>query len=151
MTTSGIQLIQPGRERYRRIAAGIFNTRFVEAMENLLKQLLSREDFKTHLDLQNAAEHLARRYFFDGEVKAEVKEILHTFQLDKSAVEAEAFRLCAPDLEALDRMMALRMGRRDKNFFVLSELRQSEFLQPPTDPVLEPEVPQLVASVKRAS
>src|SRR5215471_7484118 len=63
-------------DRLRRIGAALLNTRFVEALESLLKQVLSREDFATHLDLERAAEHLARHYWCDNEVKAEVSQLL---------------------------------------------------------------------------
>jgi hypothetical protein len=136
-------------DRFRRIGAQSFNIRFVEALENLLKQLLSGEDFDTQFDLEHAAKHLARQYWCDREVKAEVLKLLRKFRLDETAIEAEAFRLCAPELELLDRKMAFRMGRHDKNLFMLAEIRQCEYLQPTSEPVLGGEVPQLIAVVKR--
>jgi hypothetical protein len=136
-------------DRFRRIGPGLLDACFVEALENLLKQLLSREDFDTHLDLERAAEHLARHYWCDRQVKAEVLKLLGKFQLDEVAIEAEAFRLCARELELLDRMVAFRTGRHDKNLSMLAEIRQCDQLQPASDPVPECEIPQLVAIAKR--
>ena len=138
-------------DRFRRIGAELFNLHFVKALENLLKQMLSREDYDTHLDLEREAEYYARHYFDDEDVKAEVGKLLQRFQLTEAAVEAAAFRLCSPDLEALDRMLAFRTGRRDKDLFVLSEIRQSKHLQPINDPALENEIPRLVEVVKLGS
>jgi len=136
-------------ERYRRFGAAILTNRLIEALENLLKQLLSREDFDTQFDLEHAAKHLARQYRCDREVKAEVLKLLRKFRLDETAIEAEAFRLCAPELELLDRKLAFRMGRRDKDLLMLAEIRQCEHLQPASDPVPESEIPQLIAVAKR--
>jgi hypothetical protein len=136
-------------DRFRRIGAELFNIRFVEALENLLKQALSGEDFDTYLDLERAAEHLARHYWCDREVKADVLKLLGQFRLTEAAIEAEAFRLCAPELELLDRKMAFRMGRHDKNLSKLVEIRQCEYLQPTSEPELGGEIPQLVTVVKR--
>jgi hypothetical protein len=138
-------------ERYRRIGAAILSSRMVEAIENLLKELLPQQDVEAHMDLKHAAEDYARRYFSDSEARAVVSNLLRNFQLDEAAIEAEAFRLCAAELEVLDRMIALRTGRRARNFFVMGELRQSGFLQPPSDPALEDDVPQLVAVAKRGA
>jgi hypothetical protein len=137
-------------ERYRRIGAAILSSRMVEALQNLLKQMLPGKDYETHLDLQHAAEGLAWRYFSESEVRDYVVNLLRSYQLDETAIEAEAFRLCASELEVLNRMIAVLTGHRDKNYFVLAELRQSGFLQAPRDPVLE-EIPQLVAVVKRGA
>jgi hypothetical protein len=59
-------------DRFRRLGAAVLNSAFVPALENILKQLLGHEDFETHLDLERAAEDLARRYFHDREAKTEV-------------------------------------------------------------------------------
>jgi hypothetical protein len=137
--------------RYRRIGAALLSTRMEEALGALLKQLLPKEDFKTHLDLQHAAEAYARRYFSEGEVKAYVLELLRSVQLDETAIEAQAFRLCVPELEGLDRMIAYRTGRRDKNFLTLGGLRQSGLFQPPSDPLPEDDIPRLVAVARRGA
>jgi hypothetical protein len=67
-------------------------------------------------DRQHAAKDLARRWFEDGEARAEVTKLLRRLQLDETAIEAEAFRLRAEDLECLDRSLALEMARREPTY-----------------------------------
>jgi hypothetical protein len=138
-------------DRFRRLGVAVLNSAFVPALENILKQLLAREDFETHLDLERAAEDLARRYFHDREAKAEVSSLLRQSGLDETAIEAEGFRLCAADLEALHRITAFKQERADKILLVLAETRQGALacLQPNSDGAPENEVPQLVAATKR--
>jgi hypothetical protein len=143
-------------QRFRRIETALLNKAFAGALENLLKQLLPSEDFDTVVDLHDAAEDLARRYFHDSEVKAYVSELLRKSRLDETAIEAEAFRLCAAELEAVNRMVAFKQARRDKNLLLLAEIRRGSLacLQATTksaleEPAHEDEVPQLIAVVKR--
>jgi hypothetical protein len=119
-------------QRLRRIRADLLNTALVQALENLLMQLLSREDFETYIDHEHAAKDLARRWFNEEEVEAEVSELLGRLQLDETAIEAEAFRLSAEELEGIDRMLALAMTRRDKTLYVIAEFRGTlaNFLRP---------------------
>ena len=77
--------------------------------------------------------------------------------LDETAIEAEAFRLCAAELEAVNRMVAFKQARRDKNLLLLAEIRQGSLAclqadsdgQADNDGVGEDGVPRLVASTKR--
>jgi molecular chaperone GrpE (heat shock protein) len=140
--------------RCRRVRSEIINSALREALENILKQLLPSDNYENYLEHQRAAEDLARRWLEDREAKTEVIKLLRKFQLDETAIEAEAFRLRGEDLECLDRMLALEMARRDKVIFVLAEYRHTlaEFLQQGSDQILEEdETPRLVAVAKRAS
>jgi hypothetical protein len=129
-------------QRYRGIGAALFNNAIPEALENFLKQLLPREDFEDHLDRINAAKDLARRYFDDRKVKTYVSKLLSKLGLNETAIEAEAFRLCAAELEAVHRIMALKQARCDKDLLVLCEIREGSLgcLQPDA---LDDAVPQL--------
>ena len=71
--------------------------------------------------------------------------------LDETAIEAEGFRLCAADLEALHRITAFKQERADKILLVLAEIRQGALacLQPNSDGAPENEMPQLVDATKR--
>jgi hypothetical protein len=126
-------------DRFRRIGAGLFNSALVKALENLLKQLLSDEDFETYEDFNDAAEDLARRYFHDSEAKAQVSTLLRQAGLDESAIEAGAFKLCEADLEAVHRLMAFKQERGDRDLCLLGEIRQGSlrFLQATPKPALE--------------
>jgi hypothetical protein len=69
--------------------------------------------------------------------------------MDEGAIEAEAFRLCAEDLERLDRMLALAEVRREKALRYIADYRQilSKQLQQAANRILDhDEVPRLVAS-----
>jgi hypothetical protein len=114
-------------------------------LENILKQLLPSDNYENCLEHQRAAEDLARRWLEDREAKTEVIKLLRKFQLDETAIEAEAFRLRGEDLECLDRMLALEMARRDKVIFVLAEYRHTlaKFLQVSDQILEEDETPNL--------
>jgi hypothetical protein len=74
--------------------------------------------------------------------------------MDESAIEAQAFRLCADDLERLDRMLTLAEARRDKALRCLAEYRQifAKQVRESTDRILDNEdVPRLVSVVSRAA
>src|SRR5262249_38921807 len=90
--------------RLRRGKVGILNSAFRSALEHLLVQLLKgagQYDFR----VKDEAQALARSWFTDQEAKKQVSETLSRFDLDESAIEAEAIRRSSSDLELLDRML----------------------------------------------
>jgi hypothetical protein len=125
--------------RLRRLKSGIINYAFRYALQMILRQLSRRDDFASYRDYERAAEDLADRWFTDKDAKTEVAELFRAFQLDETAIEAEAFRMRADDLERLDRMLALATARRDKALYVLAEYRNSlaKALEKASDGVLE--------------
>ena len=146
-------------QRLRRSRAELWNTALLAALENLLKQLLLQENFETPLKREYAAKHLARHYFDDRQVRAEVAALLRGVQLTEAAIEAEAFRLRAEDLERIDRMLALAMARRDKTLCSIAEFRHAlaKLLHQASDRIIEhdsdrtieyDQAPRVVASVK---
>src|SRR5262245_52633092 len=54
-----------------------------------------------------------------------VSEILSRFELDESAIEAEAIRRSSSDLELLDRMLTSLESRRNKALGCVAEYRAS--------------------------
>ena len=62
-------------------------------------------------------------WFTDRAAKKRVSELFKEFQLDEFAIEAEAIRRSASDLEMLDRMLASYEARRDKALRHLAECR----------------------------
>ena len=76
------------------------------------------------LDHQEARA-LAEDWFTDKKAKKQVKEILSQFQLDESAIEAEAIKSLAPELEMLDRMLTMLEGRRYRAIRGIAEYRES--------------------------
>jgi hypothetical protein len=108
--------------RLRRCKAVIINVAFRRASENLLGQLLRRSP-ECGFDVQDEAQELAHAWFTDQEAKKQVSEILSRFDLDESAIEAEAIRSSSSDLELLDRMLTSLESRRNKALGCVAEYR----------------------------
>jgi hypothetical protein len=105
--------------RLRRCKAGIINSALRPALEELLKRLFEVPiGSKTSTD---DARELSYGWFSDPVVKQEVLEILTRFQLDESAIEAEAIRLRSADLDLLDRLQASLESRRNKALRFISD------------------------------
>jgi hypothetical protein len=112
--------------RFRRCKAVIINAAFRSALEELLQQLL-RDPGQSLYDgqLKEQAQTLAHAWFTDKEAKNEVSETLSRFDLDESAIEAEAIRKSSADLELLDRMLTSLESRRDKALGCVAQYRAS--------------------------
>jgi hypothetical protein len=138
----------------RRLKIATATSARLEALRELLEQLLSREDFDGDLlACQRAAEDLARKWFSNRKSRAFVAKLLRKYGLDESAIDAVAMRLCGEELERLDRRLTLAEFRRDKALRFIYEYRQSlgrNIRQ--TGPCLEhDEIPQLIERVPRRS
>ena len=103
--------------RFRRCKAAIINAAYCAALKNLLSRELN-VDYQT-------AEQLAQGWFTDDASKKQVAEILRQRQLDNSAIEAEAIRSLASELEMLDRMLTSLEGRRNRTIRFIAEYRES--------------------------
>jgi hypothetical protein len=110
--------------RLRRCKLVIINSAFRNALQDLLKQLL-RQPGQYEYDVEDEAEALAHAWFTDQEAKKQVSEILSGFELDESAIEAEAIRRSSSDLELLDKMLTSLESRRDKALRCVAEYRAS--------------------------
>src|SRR5262247_1026258 len=108
--------------RLRRCKVVIINAAFRSALEHLLVQLLKRPGQYDH-EVERKAQALAQSWFTDQEAKKQVSEILARFDLDESAIEAEAIRRSSSDLELLDRMLTSLESRRDKALGCVVEYR----------------------------
>jgi hypothetical protein len=108
--------------RLRRCKVIIINSAFRSALEHLLKQLL-RQPGQYEFDVDGEAQALAQSWFTDQEVKKQVSEILSRFNLDESAIEAEAIRRSSSDLELLDRMLTSLESRRNKALGCVADYR----------------------------
>jgi hypothetical protein len=111
--------------RLRRWEAGIINGALREALSGILRQLLSRDAFPEVPMRLLMAERLARGWLDDEDAKAEVIKLLQQFGLDESAIEAEAFRLRAEDLEGCNRMQADAESRLQKTLRMIGKLRKT--------------------------
>jgi len=139
--------------RLRRAKAGIINSAYRAAMANLLQQLL-REPGTYEDSAEEEADSLALGWFTDREAKKQVSGLLRQFQLDESAIEAEAIRRSASDLEQLDRLLASFESRRNKALRCIAEYRTdfARQLRNGTDRIIEGKVlPLERASSKKPS
>jgi hypothetical protein len=110
--------------RLRRCKVVIINSAFRRALKNLLEQFLGQAN-EDEFDVYDEAEALAHAWFTDQEAKKQVSEILARFDLEESAIEAEAIRRSSADLELLDRMLTSLESRRDKAFGCVAQYRAS--------------------------
>jgi hypothetical protein len=92
-------------------------------LENLLVQL--RQPGQQDFQARDPARELAHAWFTDKEAQKQVSETLSRFDLDESAIEAEAIRKSSSDLELLDRMLASLETRRNKALGCVAEYRAS--------------------------
>jgi hypothetical protein len=108
--------------RLRRCKVVIINSAFRSALQNLLKQVL-RQPGQYEYQVEDEAQALAQAWFTDQEAKKQVSEILSGFDLDESAIEAEAIRSSSSDLELLDRMLTSLESRRNRALGCVAEYR----------------------------
>jgi hypothetical protein len=108
--------------RLRRSKAAIANLTFRGALKDLIRQLL-RKPGQSEYELGDQPEELARNWFSDPTVKKQIRDLLREFDLDESAIEAEAIRRSADDLERIDRLMASAETRRDKALVCVAQYR----------------------------
>jgi hypothetical protein len=111
--------------RLRRCRAGIINAVFHTALRNILEQCPGAPapyDL-SELGAEPKDDKLAREWFTDPSAKKEVAEVLGSFQLDEAAIEGEAIRKSADDLERIDRLMSSAEARRDKALVCIAQYR----------------------------
>ena len=110
--------------RLRRCKVVIINSAFRSALQVLLMQLL-KQPGQQNFHVHDKAQALAQGWFTDKEAHKQVLEILSRFELDETAIEAEAIRKSSADLELLDRMLTSLESRRDKALGSVAEYRAS--------------------------
>jgi hypothetical protein len=108
--------------RYRRCKAALINTAFRDALRRLMIQFW--KDANETASFQGC-ELLAFDWFTDPKAKRYVAEILGRFDLDETAIEAEAIRSLAPELEVLDRMLSSLEVRRERAIRGIAEYRKN--------------------------
>src|SRR5215510_1238502 len=110
--------------RLRRCKVVIINSAFRMALKNLLEQFLGQAN-EDEFDVYGEAKALANAWFTDQEAKKQVSEVLSRFDLDESAIEAEAIRRSSADFDLLDRMLTSLESRRNKALGCVAEYRAS--------------------------
>jgi septal ring factor EnvC (AmiA/AmiB activator) len=104
--------------RLRRCRAVLINLKFHDALKEVLRGL---SDIGS--EIYEAAEGLSHDWFTDSDARKQVLQVLKQFHLDESAIEAEAIRESAEDLELLDRLLASLESRRNKALRCIAEYR----------------------------
>jgi hypothetical protein len=85
-------------QRLIRIKAELINGALLEALKNLLKQVLSSQGLG-YSEREKAIADLGAHWFVDEAAKAEVAALLAKLGLDEATIEAEAHRLRAAEIE----------------------------------------------------
>ncbi len=107
--------------RLRRWKNAIINLAFRPALENLAAQLL--RDPRQSQFVIGEADKLAHDWFSKDDAKEKMTRLLDYFQLDESAIEAEAYRRSAADIELLEKLLASLESRLDKAFRRIADHR----------------------------
>jgi hypothetical protein len=132
--------------RYRRVKNGIMNNALRTALTHVLNQILLPPSSRMACERWAASELLSWEWLFDQESKRRVSSLLQEAGLDESAIEAEAYKRVADDLEKADRMLKAAQDRRDKALRSIAKYRRSvaDQLQRNSDRVLAAdEVPSI--------
>jgi hypothetical protein len=108
--------------RLRRCKALIISMEVPGALEDLATQLL-RDPKQPRFDTEAKAEELANDWFARDSAKKKMAQLLNVYHLDESAIEAQAIRRSAADIELLDRLLASLESRRDKALRRIAEYR----------------------------
>jgi len=108
--------------RYRRAKTNILNSAYRSALENLLSGCREPGPFVLGIDDKDK---LAAHQWFgnDRNAKQAVLQKLAYFGLDEHAIEPEAMRIRATDLEKFDRLLESREWRLDKALRAFAEFR----------------------------
>jgi hypothetical protein len=106
--------------RLHRCKAVMINMHHSAALKSLLQDVLvlGGDEYLNAKDLSQA-------WFTDKRAKKEVAEILRRFHLDESAIEAQAIRSLAPELEIIDKRLMSLEARRNRAIRNIAEYRES--------------------------
>jgi hypothetical protein len=110
-------------QRLRRCKAGIVNNNFRAALKSLLNQLLVTPNILERIESEAEAEALADGWFVSRKAEKRVRAILRQFDLDETAIEAEAIRQSWSDLELIDKMQMSLRSRLDKALRSVADYR----------------------------
>jgi len=125
---------------WRRTKCEILNGAFFEALQKLLRQVMTGFEYDHHRN--DAAEDLARRWFADQDVQAEVAELLGQHGLDETTIEAEAFRLRAETINDADLLLSSKQIALERALRFLGKLRKNlgERLRQRSEEILQTDV-----------
>jgi hypothetical protein len=107
--------------RIHRSRTALINLTFRAALEKTLVELLRQPKMQMLSD--SPARELAYAWFSDEKAKSKVVKLLEQFHLDETAIEAEAMRSCAADLELFDKLLVSAESRRNRALRSVAEYR----------------------------
>jgi len=127
--------------RIRRCKAGILNLALLAARKHVFQHLLVKNGYD-YVQAEKLAEDVARRWSTNQAVRKWGERLLRQFQLDESAIEGEAYKKSAEDLEVLDKLESSTESRRNKARRCIAEYRSNlaEQLEQASDHIIEGEV-----------
>jgi hypothetical protein len=99
--------------RLRRWKTAMINRNFLPALQAVFQQLLLLSGYN-FVEADTAAQDIAHRWFTNQQVKKYGMRLLRQHELDESAIEAEAFRKSADEIELLEKLVASAESRRAK-------------------------------------
>ena len=99
--------------RLRRWKTAMINRNFLPALQAVFQQLLRLSGYNFG-EADTAAQDIARRWFTNQQVKKSGMRLLRQHELDDSAIEAEAFRKSADEIELIEKLIASAESRRAK-------------------------------------
>jgi hypothetical protein len=98
--------------RQRRFKTNIILTARPAPLLTILKQILVR--LNSPLDEGLRAKSLTRAWFENSDDKKEVQELLQKYQLDESALDAEAYRSVFSEIQEMNKTLAATEARFSK-------------------------------------
>ena len=137
--------------RLRRWKITTLNRNFVPALETVFRQLLLQSGYNPG-EASATAEDIAHRWFANKQVKKYGARLLRQFRLDVSAIEAEAFRKSAHEIELIDKLLASAESRRNKILREIAAYRNglAQQLEKSANRIIEAEVLTHDDAVKNA-
>jgi hypothetical protein len=137
--------------RLRRCKIAILNTNFVPAVETVFRQLLLQSGYKPG-KASATAQDIAQRWFANKQVRKYGARWLRQYRLDVSAIEAEAFRKSAHEIELIDKLLASAESRRNKIIREIAAYRNglAQQLEKSANRIIEAEVLTHDDAVKNA-
>jgi hypothetical protein len=118
--------------RYRRGKTNLIRLAMRPALEDLLPELLRQSGEYAHHH-RDEAQRLAQDWFSNEKTKKHVRELLARYGLDDSAIEAQAMRRVADELDWFDRLLASAEGRRERALRGITEYRFARQLRESSD------------------
>jgi hypothetical protein len=109
--------------RLRRCRAVAVNTAFRDAVATVAERMMDYSGEPATAGRRQKALDLARRWFNDGHAKHEVLTLLGRYDLDETAIEAEAMRLSRYYLDEIEKRQAALEARRDKAISCIAACR----------------------------